>query len=428
MPCNWNEPQLRTSCRIASELAKLFGAAMPDLRRRSARVRRSRTRCASGTSAFTRSIGNCSIAAPRPSPGTPWKKLAKAAAACRACSPARRTAPIAERFAEAVGQGAAWRISDRERVFAPFTALRDELGSPVSRAASSSGRANRPQGRPGRRRNGRVLQVPGWSNIFTQPIINRIEMLSTGVRTDIGVKVFGPDLDTIDRVCKDIEAALKPINGARDVIAAPIMGKGYLQIDIDREKAARYGISVEDIQNEIEVALAGRAVTYTVEKRDRFPVRIRYARADREDEESIRRLLVSPGSMAASTGGWQRCRLPGSPAAEMPATPAASGSEQSHAATPAHAGRGKPLIPLERRWPTCRIVEGPAMIKSENGRLAELRHAERPRPRHRRLRRRSPARRRPEGSSCPKACTSNGAASSSIRCARPARCGSCFPA
>ena len=87
---------------------------------------------------------------------------------------------------------------------------------------------------------GRVLQVPGWSNIFTQPIINRIEMLSTGVRTDIGVKVFGPDLETIDRVCKDIEAVLKPISGSRDVIAAPIMGKGYLQIDIDREAAARY--------------------------------------------------------------------------------------------------------------------------------------------------------------------------------------------
>ena len=78
------------------------------------------------------------------------------------------------------------------------------------------------------------------------------------MRTDIGVKVFGEDLDTIDRVCKSIEAALKPINGARDVIAAPIMGKGYLEITIDREAAARYGIAVEDIQNEIEVALGGR--------------------------------------------------------------------------------------------------------------------------------------------------------------------------
>ena len=83
---------------------------------------------------------------------------------------------------------------------------------------------------------GRVLQVPGWSNIFTQPIINRIEMLSTGVRTDIGIKVFGPDLDTVDRVCKQIEAVVKPVPGARDVIAAPIMGKGYLDVTIDRER------------------------------------------------------------------------------------------------------------------------------------------------------------------------------------------------
>ena len=105
---------------------------------------------------------------------------------------------------------------------------------------------------------GRVLQVPGWSNIFTQPIINRIEMLSTGVRTDIGVKVFGPDLETIDGVCKEIEAALKPSFGRRDVVAAPIMGKGYLQIDINRENAARYGITVEDVQNEIEMALGGQ--------------------------------------------------------------------------------------------------------------------------------------------------------------------------
>ena len=96
-------------------------------------------------------------------------------------------------------------------------------------------------------------------------------MLSTGVRTDIGVKVFGPDLPTIERVCKEIETVVKPIAGARDAIAAPFMGKGYLQIDINREKAARYGITVEDIQNEIEVALGGRVVTYTVEKRDRYP-------------------------------------------------------------------------------------------------------------------------------------------------------------
>ncbi len=123
------------------------------------------------------------------------------------------------------------------------------------------------------------MQVPGWTNIFTQPIINRIEMLSSGVRTDIGVKVFGPDLPTIDRVCKDVEGALKPIEGARAVVANPIMGKGYLEIDIDLAKAARYGVSVEDIKNTVEVALGGQAVTQTVEGRERFPVRLRYPRA-----------------------------------------------------------------------------------------------------------------------------------------------------
>ena len=80
------------------------------------------------------------------------------------------------------------------------------------------------------------------------------------------------------------------------------MGKGYLQIDIDREKAARYGITVEDIQNEIEVALGGRAVTFTVEKRDRFPVRIRYARASREDEEA------DPPAAGQSPATWRRRR------------------------------------------------------------------------------------------------------------------------
>ena len=219
---------------------------------------------------------------------------------------------------------------------------------------------------------GRVLQVPGWSNIFTQPIINRIEMLSTGVRTDIGVKVFGPDLDTIDKVCKQIEAVLKPINGARDAIASPIMGKGYLQIDINREKAARYGITVEDIQNEIEVALAGRAVTYTVEKRDRFPVRVRYGRADREDEEAIRRLLISPGNMAGASamggGNAMSAAASGGMSSNVATRPTSPHPNRRHSATPEHAVSGKTLIPLSA-LADVRIVEGPAMIKSENGRL-----------------------------------------------------------
>jgi Cu(I)/Ag(I) efflux system membrane protein CusA/SilA len=214
---------------------------------------------------------------------------------------------------------------------------------------------------------GRVLKTPGWSNIFTQPIINRIEMLSTGVRTDVAVKVFGPDIPIIERVCKEIERELKPINGARDVVATPITGKGYLEIVPEREKAARYGISVADVQDTVEVALGGRVVTQTVEGQERFPVRIRYARDYREDEESVRRLLVSPGmanparaDMAANAGAMTPAKAPVT-------TPSAGGG---HEAAPGHSlDTQKPVqVPLGE-VADVRIVEGPAMITSENGRL-----------------------------------------------------------
>jgi copper/silver efflux system protein len=253
-------------------------------------------------------------------------------------------------------------------VLTPFVALRQDLEKPFRSSVFLWPRTAGPKGDlVDDEMNGRVLQVPGWSNIFTQPIINRIDMLSTGVRTEIGVKVFGHDLDTIDKVCKQVEAALKPVDGAREVVAAPIMGKGYVQIDINREAAARYGISVEDIQNEIEVALAGRTVTYTVEKRDRFPVRIRYARADRNDEESIKRLLISPGSSMAASGDSATPSMGGtSTASAEPTTPTSYTS--GHVASPAHAARGKRFIPLSA-VADVKIVEGPAMIKSENGQL-----------------------------------------------------------
>lgn len=260
----------------------------------------------------------------------------------------------------------------------PFRALREELDPPFAKRVFLWPRQTGPKGDLVDDEMGRVLQVPGWSNIFTQPIINRIEMLSTGVRTDIGVKVFGPDLESIDRVCKQIEAVLKPINGARDALAAPIMGKGYLQIDINREAAARYGITVEDIQNEIEIALGGRVVTYTVEKRERFPVRIRYARIDREDEESIRSLLISPGAMGtpssgsmASAAGAMSAVAPAMSQSKKPNTPdvatPSSTSPDTHQVGPSHS-LSQRLIPLES-VADIRIVEGPAMIKSENGRL-----------------------------------------------------------
>jgi Cu(I)/Ag(I) efflux system membrane protein CusA/SilA len=192
-------------------------------------------------------------------------------------------------------------------------------------------------------------------------------MLSTGVRTDVAVKVFGPDIPTIEHVCKQIERELKPIDGARDVVATPITGKGYLEIVPDRQKAARYGVSVADIQDTVEVALGGRVVTQTVENLERFPVRIRYARAYREDEESVRRLLVSAGMVGA--GRAEMAANPGamSPPKAAVTTPSAGGD---HEAAPGHSlGAQKPVqVPLGE-VADVRIVEGPSMITSENGRL-----------------------------------------------------------
>jgi Cu(I)/Ag(I) efflux system membrane protein CusA/SilA len=205
-----------------------------------------------------------------------------------------------------------------------------------------------------------VVSMPGWSNIWTQPIINRINMLSTGVRTRVGIKVFGADLETIRRVCKEIESVLKDVRGAQYVTAEQFMGKGYLQIDIDRKKAARYGVRVGDIQDTIEVALGGKMITQTVEGRDRFPVRVRYARDRREDEESVKRLLVTRGNVGGGRGM----------AAKTAMAAPARGSDQDHQAAPWHIADGKTSlqIPLQQ-VADIRVVEGPAMIKSENGRL-----------------------------------------------------------
>ncbi len=137
------------------------------------------------------------------------------------------------------------------------------------------------------------LRMPGVSNIWTQPIRNRTDMLSTGIRTQVGVKVFGSDLATIERTSAEIEQVLRDVPGAVDLYAERIAGTPYLEIDIDRASAARYGINVGDIQDVIETAIGGKNLTTTIEGRQRFPVRVRYARAFREDPESLGQVLVS---------------------------------------------------------------------------------------------------------------------------------------
>ena len=137
--------------------------------------------------------------------------------------------------------------------------------------------------------------------------------------------------------------------GASDVVAAPIMGKGYLEVTIDRQAAARYGVSVEDVQTEIETALGGRVVTYTVEQRDRFPVRVRYARAQREDEEAVKRLLI-PGSQS----------LKRSAGASLEAHIVPAGVPRSSSL---HDAAGKRLIPLTA-VADVRVTEGPASSRA----------------------------------------------------------------
>jgi len=212
-----------------------------------------------------------------------------------------------------------------------------------------------------------VAQVPGWGNIWTQPIINRVDMLATGVRTMIGVKVYGDDLDKIQQVAQEVAAVLKQVPGAADVFPDQIVGEGYLEIDIDREKAARFGINVGDIQDVVETALGGRVITVTVEGRERFPVRIRYARAFREDEQAVKNLLIATTErMTAQSAMAAVGSEPGRPRLQENDSMPANSNDPS---TPLNPFAPAPTqIPLSE-VADVRIVAGPSMIKSENGLL-----------------------------------------------------------
>ena len=140
------------------------------------------------------------------------------------------------------------------------------------------------------------LEMPGVAQGWTQPIINRIQMLSTGVRTDLGVKVLGDDLVKLNELAQKAEGILRTVPGAVDLYAERVVGGKYLDIEVDREKAARYGLNVADVQDIIETSVGGMALTTTVEGRERFPVRIRYARDFRSDVDAMKRVLVPVGT------------------------------------------------------------------------------------------------------------------------------------
>ena len=140
------------------------------------------------------------------------------------------------------------------------------------------------------------LQIPGVVNGWTQPIINRINMLSTGIRTDVGIKVYGQNLDTIASVSEKVKLALEGTEGVADLYVEPITGGKYLAIDVRRVDAGRYGLNVDDVNQAVETALGGAPIGQTVEGRQRFAINLRLAQDYRNSIERIKRIpLSSPG-------------------------------------------------------------------------------------------------------------------------------------
>lgn len=172
-----------------------------------------------------------------------------------------------------------------------------------------------------------AVNMPGWTNVWTMPIQNRVDMLATGVNTIVGARVMGKSLDDVVAGSESIASVVRAIPGAVDVVADPIRGKSYIEVHPDREKCAAAGVAVGDVCELVEAALAGRVVTSTVEGRARHAVRVRLASDYREDEESIGDLAVP---------------------------------------TPSRSGVAPATTPL-RSIATIRVVDGPATIKSENG-------------------------------------------------------------
>jgi Cu(I)/Ag(I) efflux system membrane protein CusA/SilA len=140
------------------------------------------------------------------------------------------------------------------------------------------------------------LQIPGVVNGWTQPIINRINMLSTGIRTDVGLKVYGQNLDTIAALSNQMKQALQGVNGIKDLYVDPITGGKYLDIQVNKEAIGRYGLSVDDVNEVVESALGGMNLTTTVEGRQRFSVNARLAQDYRNNLDAIKRTLVQTTS------------------------------------------------------------------------------------------------------------------------------------
>ncbi|MGA3246397.1 MAG: efflux RND transporter permease subunit [Bacteroidota bacterium] len=138
----------------------------------------------------------------------------------------------------------------------------------------------------------RAIQFPGLTNAWTMPIKTRTDMLSTGIKTPVGIKISGPDLNKLQEIGKEVEAVMRTVPGTLSAFAERAVGGNYLDFDIDRKEAARYGLTVGDVENVIESAMGGMSVTNTVEGLERYTINLRYSRELRDNLDALKRVLI----------------------------------------------------------------------------------------------------------------------------------------
>ncbi len=205
------------------------------------------------------------------------------------------------------------------------------------------------------------LRMAGVTNSWTMPIKGRIDMLATGIRTPVGVKIFGPDLRELERLATEVEAAVQSVPGTRSAVGERVVSGSYLDIDIDRDAAARYGLSVRTIQMVIASAVGGMGITRTVEGRERYSVRVRYPQELRDQPEKLAEVLVPVGRRSAGMRDMVTPEtMAGMGTASTPGSVGMTGSMGEGGMT----GGGLAQIPLGQ-VATIRSVGGPMAIKTE---------------------------------------------------------------
>ena len=195
---------------------------------------------------------------------------------------------------------------------------------------------------------GKLAALPGLNLAFTQPIAGRLSMLTTGVRTELGIKIYGDDLKVLQQKAFEIEKVLSGVSGVSDLLAERVFGAPYLEVQINREKVARYGLSINDVEDALELAVGGRVATTTIEGKKRFDVLLRYNRDNRENINAMQNILVpiaGSGSVKAAGGSSMGGGMGGSATASAPS------------------GAYVPLGEVAQ----FQVVDGPSMISSENG-------------------------------------------------------------